>query len=267
MCRCLLLVLRCLHKMLGCPSPSPVVVLRLPVSRTWWMPPRVVRSGANWARYCDGKGCMRRTLRCGAQRVGAANSPMHPCVAVRNRPPRRMRSRSASQNWSAKCSDRRRAPSARNSSSRFKKSRAAAGPRAAAAEQAVVIAAVVEFGVRCGVRALCTSLSLAPATYYRTQQRARQKPVVRPPVSPARTLSAREQADVLAVLHEDRFVDCAPAQVYATLLDEGTYHCSERTMYRVLTTHAEVRERRAQRRHPHYTAPELLATRSNQLWS
>jgi putative transposase len=72
---------------------------------------------------------------------------------------------------------------------------------------------------------------------------------------------------VLAVLHEERFLDLAPAQVYATLLDEGTYHCSERTMYRVLAAQAEVRERRAQRRHPLYAAPELLATGPNQLWS
>ena len=130
-----------------------------------------------------------------------------------------------------------------------------------------MIAAVVEFGARCGVRALCASLGLAPATYYRTQQRTRQTPVVRARASPVRALSPRERADVLAALHDDRFVDCAPAQVYATLLDEGTYLCAERTMYRVLAAHAEVRERRAQRRHPSYTAPELLATGPNQLWS
>ena len=72
---------------------------------------------------------------------------------------------------------------------------------------------------------------------------------------------------MLDVLHEPRFIDLAPAQVYATLLDEGTYHCSEQTMYRVLAREHEVRERRAQRRHPVYTAPELLATAPNQLWS
>lgn len=72
---------------------------------------------------------------------------------------------------------------------------------------------------------------------------------------------------MLDVLHAPRFIDLAPAQVYATLLDEGIYHCSERTMYRVLAAQQEVRDRRAQRRHPHYTAPELLATAPNQLWS
>jgi putative transposase len=69
------------------------------------------------------------------------------------------------------------------------------------------------------------------------------------------------------VLHEPRFVDLAPAEVYATLLDEGRYLCSERTFYRILATNAEVRERRDQLRHPHYAAPELLATRPNELWS
>jgi putative transposase len=78
---------------------------------------------------------------------------------------------------------------------------------------------------------------------------------------------ARRAAAGLDVLHAPRFADLAPAEIYATLLDEGTYHCSERTMYRVLAAHDEVRERRAQRRHPVYAAPELLATASNQLWS
>jgi putative transposase len=62
-------------------------------------------------------------------------------------------------------------------------------------------------------------------------------------------------------------VDLAPGEVYATLLDEGRYLCSERTMYRVLAANAEVRERRAQLRHPVYAAPELLARRPNELWS
>src|SRR5437667_198437 len=73
-----------------------------------------------------------------------------------------------------------------------------------------------------------------------------------------RALSAGEQATVLDVLHEPRFVDQAPAEVYATLLDEGHYHCSERTMYRLLAAQHERRERRNQLRHPHYAAPELL---------
>ena len=72
---------------------------------------------------------------------------------------------------------------------------------------------------------------------------------------------------MLALLHEPRFVDLAPAEVYATLLDEGQYLCSERTMYRLLAAHAEVRERRNQLRHPAYAAPELLARRPNELWS
>jgi putative transposase len=72
---------------------------------------------------------------------------------------------------------------------------------------------------------------------------------------------------VLEVLHAPRFVDQAPAQVYAQLLDEQRFLCSERTMYRILAAHQEVRERRAQLRHPPYAAPELLATAPNQLWS
>jgi putative transposase len=69
------------------------------------------------------------------------------------------------------------------------------------------------------------------------------------------------------VLHEPRFVDLATAEVYAALLDEGRYLCSERTMYRLQQAHQEVCERRDQLRHPRYAAPELLARRPNELWS
>jgi putative transposase len=76
-----------------------------------------------------------------------------------------------------------------------------------------------------------------------------------------------ERQTVLDVLHEPRFADLAPAQVFATLLEECRYLCSLRTMHRILGEHAEVRERRDQLRHPAYARPELLATRPNELWS
>ena len=72
---------------------------------------------------------------------------------------------------------------------------------------------------------------------------------------------------MLEVLHEARFVDQAPSEIYAILLDEGRYLCSIRTMYRILAACDEVRERRNQRRHPVYARPELLATGPNQIWS
>ena len=122
---------------------------------------------------------------------------------------------------------------------------------------------VQDVGRRLGVAPTCAAVGLARATYYRGQ---------RPPAAPRprripRALLPAEQGAVLAVLHEPRFMDLAPAEVYATLLDEGHYLCSERTMYRLLAAHREVRERRDQRRHPSYAAPELLATRPNELWS
>jgi putative transposase len=72
---------------------------------------------------------------------------------------------------------------------------------------------------------------------------------------------------VLACLHQERFQDRSPSAVYATLLDEGQYHCSIRTMYRLLERRGESRERRDQLTHPAYQKPELLATAPNQLWS
>ena len=85
--------------------------------------------------------------------------------------------------------------------------------------------------------------------------------------SPPRTLKAAERQVVVDLLRQPRFVDLAPAEVYATLLDEGRYHCSIRTMYRILDAHGEVRERRNQARHPVYSKPELLAEAANTVWS
>ena len=72
---------------------------------------------------------------------------------------------------------------------------------------------------------------------------------------------------MLGLLHAPRFADQAPGEIYATLLDEGTYHCSIRTMYRLLDRNGEVRERRQQLRHPVYQKPELLAEKPNEVWS
>ncbi len=118
-----------------------------------------------------------------------------------------------------------------------------------------------------GTRPACRALGAAPATIYRR----RNPPAPRPPKPrprPARALSDAERATVLAELCSQRFADSAPAQVYATLLDEGRYLASERTMYRILAAeHGQVRERRAQLSHPPYRAPELLAERPNEVWS
>jgi putative transposase len=123
---------------------------------------------------------------------------------------------------------------------------------------------VTEMASRLGVAPTCAALALPRATYYRGQK---PRPEPKPRPASVRALPPEERDQVLAVLHEPRFVDLAPAQVYATLLDEDRYLCSERTFYRVLAANAEVRERRDQLRHPHYAAPELLATRPNELWS
>jgi putative transposase len=117
-----------------------------------------------------------------------------------------------------------------------------------------------------GTRPACRALGAAPATIYRR----RRPPVPRlskPRPASARALSPAEREAVLAELHSPRFVDCSPAQVWATLLDEGRYLASERTMYRLLAADGEVRERRDQLAHPAYARPELLAERPNEVWS
>ena len=105
------------------------------------------------------------------------------------------------------------------------------------------------------------------ASLYRHRQRGADPPSPQPPRRSPRALSGTEREQVLDLLHSERFVDQAPAQVAAALLDEERYLCSPRTMYRILDANQEVRERRNQRRHPVYTKPELLATGPNQVWS
>lgn len=124
---------------------------------------------------------------------------------------------------------------------------------------------VDEHAARDGVAPTCAAVGLPRATYYR---RKRPRPAPTPRPAPARALSSDERTRVLSTLRDERFVDLAPAAVYAKLLDEdSTYLCSIRTMYRVLEDAGEVRERRDQLTHPVYAKPELLATAPNQVWS
>jgi putative transposase len=109
----------------------------------------------------------------------------------------------------------------------------------------------------------CASVELPRATYYR----ARSSPTMSGSRPSPRRLSDAERQRVLEVLISERFRDQPVRQVWAQLLDDGTYLCSVRTMYRILAENQAVRERRDQLRHPEYSRPELLATGSNQLWS
>ena len=111
----------------------------------------------------------------------------------------------------------------------------------------------------------CEALDVSRATLYR--RRSQGIPERRSRPKPPRALDSTEREAVLYELHSPRFMDKAPAQVWAILLDEGTYHCSIRTMYRVLAEQDEVRERRNQLRHPNYQKPELLAQGPNEVWS
>lgn len=127
--------------------------------------------------------------------------------------------------------------------------------------------ATKEHAPRVGVAPVCRALGLPRATLYRAWHAERFPRAQGPRPTPSRALSSAERQAVLDVLHEERFADQPPAQVYATLLDEERYLCSMRTMYRILNAQGEVKERRNQRKHPVYAKPELLATRPNQVWS
>ena len=104
-----------------------------------------------------------------------------------------------------------------------------------------------------GVKAACGAFDYPRASFYRQKDREVLSPAAAAVRHIPRALVPEERARVLACLHEERFQDSSPAAVYATLLDEGHYHCSIRTMYRLLEGEGEVRERRDQLVLPAYS--------------
>lgn len=132
----------------------------------------------------------------------------------------------------------------------------------------MIDAAVTELAPLTSAKAACALLGKSRATMYR--QRHPGPPPHRPPsgrVAHPGALSQAERQELLAVLDDQRFADKSPAQAWAVLLDEGTYLASISTMYRVLRSDGQVRERRAQAAHPARVRPELVATGSSQVWS
>jgi putative transposase len=131
--------------------------------------------------------------------------------------------------------------------------------------------AVTQLAPQLGVRAACEAVGAAQAGYYRRNRRSpapvRPEPIPHRQRPQPRALSAAEQQAILDVLHSNRFADLAPAEVWATLLDEGVYLGSQSTFYRLLRQAGEVRERRRQATHPAKVKPELMASTPNEVWS
>ncbi len=130
---------------------------------------------------------------------------------------------------------------------------------------AILDTGVDELAPIVGRQRACEALGRSRASHYRARQGPRHGPP-KPRRSP-RALSPGEAETVIATLNQERFCDKAPAQIWATLLDEGTYLASISTMYRLLRERHQVRERRAQARRPALIKPELVATDPNQVWS
>jgi putative transposase len=131
--------------------------------------------------------------------------------------------------------------------------------------------AIALLAPRIGTRAACKAAGVAQASWYR-RHRASPAPLKRPAVPQRdrmqpRALTPAERAAILGALHAERFADTAPAEVWATLLDEGTYLGSLSTFCRLLRQAGETRERRSQAVHPAAVKPELMATGPNQVWS
>ena len=113
----------------------------------------------------------------------------------------------------------------------------------------------------------CDTLGVPRSSVYRARRGPRPKAPAKPRAKPARALSQEERAKVRSVLNSERFADQPPRAAYAALLEDGTYLCHWRTMYRVLAEYGEVRERRDQLSHPRHAKPVLVARRPNELWS
>ena len=129
-----------------------------------------------------------------------------------------------------------------------------------------MIQAAATLSCEIGKKAACEALAVPRATFYRHHHPVPKARNNRP--RPPLALASSERQAVIDELHSERFQDKAPLEVYVTLLDEGRYLCSPRTMYRILeAVHGAVKERRRQVRRPHYSKPELLATGPNQVWS
>ena len=172
--------------------------------------------------------------------------------------------RRASRRWSAtRRSSRASSSSPRSSLSSKKKPRSCwRPPRASTCHECASLEArdpVVP------LKSACAALGLARATLYRHRPRV-TRPASGPRCSPRR-LSEAQRREVLEVLHEERFIDQPPAEVYAKLLDEGRYLCSVRTMHRLLAESAESGERRAMRPKTHHPVPRLEASAPNQVWT
>jgi putative transposase len=129
--------------------------------------------------------------------------------------------------------------------------------------------AITELTPIVGVRAACSAVGRPRASHYRRHRQTPAPPRLRVEPKPQpRALTPAEQAEVLDLLHADRFVDLSPGEVWAILLDEGRYLCSESTMYRLLRqAHGQVQERRRHAVHPPRVKPELVAHGPNECWS
>ncbi len=128
--------------------------------------------------------------------------------------------------------------------------------------------AVTDLAAVTGTRAACRHLGMPHATYYR---RLRPRPSTvharRARTPSPRRLDPEERQLILDIAHSERFINASPAEIVHVLLDEGIFVACERTFYRVLADNGEIRERRNQRRHAFYAAPELMATAPNQVWT
>lgn len=134
------------------------------------------------------------------------------------------------------------------------------------AEQRARVTMVRELSRLTGIRRACETLAVPRVSYYR-EQNPKESSAASSRRSSFRRIPDAKRSEVIEIMNSEEFQDLAPPQIYTILLERGDYHCSERSMYRILAENRQARERRNQRRHPEYQKPELLATRPDQIWT
>lgn len=130
-----------------------------------------------------------------------------------------------------------------------------------------MIQIVEDLSQRVPIRQACQVMGLSHQALYRSRRIGQVLAQAKDTPGHRRALNSEEKTQVRNTLNSERFADQAPREIYATLLDEGTYLCSVSSMYRILRENQEVCERRNQLRHPAFAKPELLATGPNQVWT
>lgn len=126
---------------------------------------------------------------------------------------------------------------------------------------------VNDLSAKVGTKKACNGFGIPRSSYYYWKNPDSKTVLHRDRKLPDFAYTNAEKHEILNVMNSDIYMNQTPYEIYASQLDEGKYICSVRTMYRILSENDQVKERRKIRMSTNYKKPELLATKSNQIWT